>query len=492
MLEDNQNIFENKEKTKINKIKNQISNFFIVILGIVIVILIGFYVFSTIITNRPQFIYKNIINNIFNGAENIYKNNISLDKSKYISGNLVFNTNDEEYKILNDEQINYNFGVDLVNKKAEAEIILKENNNEIINVLTEVKNNNVYLFLNKLFNQTILIDEETLEKNNIDINSLFDEFNENSDILFIINEFQGITNSVLNELNYEVKEESLKINDSNVKVKRMDLVFNKENIKTIFQIYTNRILDNDKLMEKLSKFTNSSVDEIKNNLLSLRKEIELSEINEENTKVSVFLSGIFNNLIKISYEQDNKELISYTNYKNHKILKLDNLEIKVEEEKLSVISDNKIVITGVVKSLEKNNLELTFKTVEDNSVEGKIKYLQDKNNKTLDVEFKSSNLLNLKLKMINTKFNINEEINNLNINLEVDNTKYEITNKLTITNNRNIATKDVNEYVNYNNLTDNDINTITNNLSNALSNSKIGDLLNSTNDNEYNELESYS
>lgn len=488
MIENNTEPFTNQDVKK-HPIMDKISYFIYGVIIIIIFILIGLFINFKIFTQRPQFVYKNITNKIFENAKNIY-NNKKFDDKKYISGNVNFNTNNQNLKILNNEKLNYSFGWDLSNKKAEIDLKLEENNSKFLTLLGEVKNNNLYLQLNELYNKTILVDNTTLKNEyNINFDELFESLNnaktDSSDILFIIDEFHKISDNIINELEFEKTEEVININGKDVKTIRMDLPFNLKNQKIIGQTFTNKILGNKELLQKLSNVTKISVDELKNNLLSYRKEIDLLEESEEIMVLSINLQGLLNKIVKVSYNGEDNQYFSFVNTKDYKSIKCYDTLFEVIKKDLIIKENDKIIAKGIVNSFEFNNLDITFKSVSGDNVEGKIKYINNENDKTLVIEYNYSNQVIINVDFNNLEINENESSNELKIKLNINNEEYEIINKMSIVNNKEIATNNNAIFINVNDLTENDIYIIQKRLENKFSNSNLNTLFNTNNSEEY-------
>lgn len=457
----------------------------LIIIGIVIVLLIALGVNYLKSLSNPRTLFKNVCDTIFSETLNTLENLPNLNDMN--EGTIKFNTNIEDYSFLNSEVIDYTFGLDVSQKRLISSIKLTEDNKEIFNIEGNAYNNNVYINLNDLFSKNILIDDDTIKDNlGISINDIFEEINDVyneeyiNDYKYIVNSFKNLTNTVIDKINYSKEKETLNINEDNVKVNKIIINFDKENIDLIINTYVDGILNDNELIKRLVKLLDIEKEELIDNLNEL-KDYDDSDI-DESSKLVVYTKGILNEFVKVELVEDAEELISYVTYNDYKLLRYNDIEIEINNQKLVIKNDNEIIIKGSVNSLEKENVDISFEVLNSNT-KGNIVY-QKKNE---DIKLK----INLENTEENNKITIDIDIKETGdkeykINANVSTSFEDKTFNVTLENRNGIKglvleMPDTSNSINYKNITEEDIETIMDNLEKRLENTKIMDIINTNN-----------
>lgn len=459
----------------------------LIILSILIILLVALGVNYLINLNSPRTLFKKVSNTIFGETLNVL-DSIPASLNGMNEGTLKFNTNIEDYSFLNSEVIDYTFGLDVSQKRLLSSIKLTEDNKELFNIEGNVYNNNIYLNLNNLFSKNILIDEEVIKDNlGISINDIFNEINdvyseENiNDYKYIVNSFKNLTNAVIDKINYSKEKETLNINGDNIKVNKIIINFDKENTDLIINTYVDGILNDNELIKKLLKVFDVEKEELIDNLKEI-KDYDNSDI-DGTSKLVVYTKGLVNEIVKVELTEDTEELISYVNYNDYKLLRSDNIEIEINNQKLVIKKDNEIIINGEINSLEKDNIDINFEVLESNT-KGNIVYQKQNENIKVKINLdntKENNKITLDIDI--KKTGDNEYKINVNTLINLENKTFNVTLE-----NKNgikgmvLEVPDTDNSVNYKNITEEDLQTIMNNLEKRLENTKIMDLINSNNE----------
>lgn len=458
----------------------------LIIIGIVIILLIALGVNYLKGLSNPRTLFKNVNNTLFNETLNVL-DNVPSNLNGMNEGTIKFNTNIEDYSFLNSEVIDYTFGLDASQKRLISSIKLNEDNKEIFNIEGNVYNNNVYINLNDLFSKNILIDDDTIKDNlGISINDIFEEINDVyneeyiNDYKYIVNSFKNLTNTVIDKINYSKEKETLNINEDNVKVNKIIINFDKENIDLIINTYVDGILNDNELIKRLVKLLDIEKEELIDNLNEL-KDYDDSDI-DGSSKLVVYTKGLLNEFVKVELVEGAEELISYVTYNDYKLLRYNDIEIEINNQKLVIKNDNEIIIKGSVNSLEKDNIDISFETLNSNT-KGNVVY----QNKNEDIKIK----INLENTEENNKITFDIDIketdnNEYKINVNVSTSFEDKTFNVTLENRNGIKglvleIPDTSNSVNYKNITEEDIQTIIDNLEKRLENTKIMDIINTNN-----------
>ncbi len=465
----------------------------LIILSILIILLIALGVNYLINLNSPRTLFKKVSNTIFNETLDVL-DSIPTSLSGMSEGKIEFNTDIEDYSFLNSEVIDYTFGLDVSQKRLISNIKLTEDNKELFNIEGNVYNNNIYLNLNNLFSKNILIDEVTIKDNlGLSTNDIFNEINDVyneefiNDYKYIVNSFKNLTNDVIDKINYNKEKDTLNINGDNIKVNKIIINFDKENADLIINIYIDGILNDNELIKKLVKIFDVEKEELIDNLKEI-KDYDNSDI-DGTSKLVVYTKGLVNEIVKVELTEDTEELISYVNYNDYKLLRSDNIEIEINKQKLVIKKDNEIIINGDVNSLVKDNIDINFEVLDSNT-EGNIVYQKQNENIKLKINLEDNSENNkITLDIDTTKISSNEYITNINVLTNFDNKTFNVTleNKSGLKG-MVLEVPNVDNSVNYKNITEEDLQTIMNNLEKILENTKIMDVINSNNDSLNNEI----
>lgn len=459
------------------------------LVGVIIIILIGLFSHYMFTRRSPKALFINASNILFESFEMLDFE--GFDKSVKYSGNLSIKTNVEDVKeVINDFKLDYTYGFDVKNKLAEFETKVKEGNNDNLIVNANIKNDNIYLSLKDIYEKIILIDSNTIKENlGISINEIFETI-ENSntqieDIKYIAEELKEITSNTLTKLNYSKTREKIAINNKDISVTKNTLYLNEENLKLFFNSIVDEFLKNDKLLDKWATLVNVDKNDLKKELEEFKKTIEEAEASEfeDNSGISIYTTGLLGNVVKVSLESENEEVLYYINYKDYKAFYSENTIIEINNRNLSLIMNDKVVLEGTVNTLEDNKIDVVFNTTKDSEdliFKGSFKYNKSdkENNFDLNVEISEG----VEKRILSVVYTTKEESENV-INdsfvfkMNQDSNNIEIINKGKLSYGEKIATLNVNDNINYNNLTDSDFNNIMVNFEKKLENTPFGILM---------------
>lgn len=465
--------------------KSHKKSIILIILGSLIILLmyIGFNYLKK--TNEPKTLFIETSNMIFN--EVLEKlDSISINDTYLYDGKIDFNTNIEEYSLLNSEVIDYKYGMDTKDKKALANIKLTEDNKMLFDIEGNIKNNNVYFDLNDLYNKIIVIDNNFIKENiGISINELFDKINnvynkENiDDYKYVINKFKELTNDVINEINYAKDNTKVNINGSEVALKKVSVNFNKQNVDIIINTYVDGILNDKELLNKLVKVSEVEQDELINGLKKLKNYDD--SMLESNAKLEVYTMGLLNSIIKVSFVENGQTLLDYIDYRNYKLLLIDNLEIEIDNEELIVKQHKEVIAKGIVNSLDKDNIDINFEVI-NSDIKGSIVYQNKSDNNEIKISL--DNIyegMKINLLINDKKINDNEFSIDIKIGVIMDDKNIQINNYTKVSKNSNIDDINFNNAINYQELSEEDLENIMINIQNKLKDTKIIEFINSSN-----------
>ncbi len=424
---------ENKKKTKTtpkketvvktnefyNILDNDNNHLILKIISLILVILISVFAVYKLVISDSRFI---VSSNITKTYETIANNIVRLSKSEIFNSNynltgvLSLNTTNKKYKDLNDNLYNINLNIDKDNNNYDFNL----NIDNYLDASYLISNNNTYLKLNNIYDNTIKIDSSIINYDQ-NINNLF----KNYDLNKLNNSAKQIKNIINKYINnkYITKEK----NNNNT---TLIITLTKEEYSTILSKIIDEAKDNNSLINNLSSALNTSKENIINYLDKIVKNNLNNNFNE--IKIKINTEGLFYKTISYEILIDNKQVFNIN--LNDYTFKYDyNLTINFykEEKYKANINDNikltfneldyNIIDIDYIIDNNYGNIHFNKYNKQDNK-SGNISYsLVTKDNKTsvnFDYRFENYNQINLN-NIIDYK-NISEE-DYLNIENNINN-----------------------------------------------------------------------
>lgn len=407
------------------------------VIGVLIVLLGCLGVYYFFFKGTGQNVYYQAIDNVANH----FGNNIEIIQNNYakptkISGDISFDlkTNDSSLKdlanIINKLKIDVENTMDFSKGYIGSNYNVNYNNSDLIKLGTEVKDQDFFVSLGELYPKKIKISDFNASP----IITLVSDDTYNH----LMQEIATIIKNNLKEEYFSSEKETITYNNKEVNVTNHKLTFKNEEIYEFEYNVLDGMLNNEYITSSFSYILGISEKEVKTNLEEARDEVnpedyqDLFEDQDELREFNVYMDNskvlkveITSSESKLEFVLDNDYYNIYLNDENIGKLKINDEVIGYELSndsyslKLEIASDN---INGEINSGE-YVLTFNLKENKDNSVVGSL-VLSEENTST-------------KLAM--------------NINL-----KKETVN--------NVSIDDVKDYVELNDLTEEDYNTISENL----------------------------
>ena len=403
----------------------------LVILGILIVVGIVLGVLWFLNGGSTKNVYYQAIDNLASNAiTNINNIEQELDKPIGINANISANmtTSDSSMQtlasLLNKMNINMDMEMDYNNKVSNMTYDIKYNNGSLIKADLVLNNENAFLDLNNLYDKTIKL------PTNSEIDNIWQTYDFES-YKTVIKEMASILKVSLKEDYFTTRND--KINNINTKV--YVLTLSGKDMYNLEIDILNNMLKNQNLLSALNNLAGSDVKETLENIKSNVTETESAFISE------IYLNKITAKIEKMTFKVDNSAL------------EFD----KTGEDTFDIVLNNdgnKMIIGNAI--LKENNTTISLK---DTGVD-------------ITIEFKNENnaeIVNLNFEVYGTYMKLNlerqEENGKVGITLNDDNN-----NKLTLNvdyslkNISKVTSKNISNYVELDKMTDNDYNTIMQNL----------------------------
>lgn len=379
---------ENVSTTETNNITSKNSNKIIPIVAVILVVIAlfagGFYYYF----NKTDKIVTNVINKAFNKINDSIDEIENFDYNKdtaLVNGSLKIDTNIDGLEDLKNEKFDYTFGMDYKNKKLELGAALTEDETKVIDALLYLINDKAYVSLKDDYKKIINIDsqefdfDEIFKIENTDINK--------DDLKYISKEIKNILIDSIEMKKLTKSSSTIKLNGKSTKVTKISYNLNERNTKKLVENVIDNILDNDELLKKLSKISDTSVSDIEDALEDAKDE----DIEAVGT-LNLYTKGFTNEFAKLELINNDTKFGIINNSDNTVVYAKDddaNLEITVNEntkDKLSIdylYKESNAKVDGTIKI---TNKEIS-KSKNEGSIELSVNY--DKYKVNLDLDYKS-------------------------------------------------------------------------------------------------------
>lgn len=379
---------ENVSIPETNNITSKKGNKIIPIAAVVLVVVAlfagGFYYYF----NRTDKIVTNVINKAFNKINDSIDEIENFDYNKdtaLVNGSLKIDTNIDGLEDLKNEKFDYTFGMDYKNKKLELGAALTEDETKVIDALLYLINDKAYVSLKDDYKKIINIDSQEF-----DFDEIFKIENVNfnkDDLKYISKEIKNILIDSIEMKKLTKSSSTIKLNGKSTKVTKISYNLNERNTKKLVENVIDNILDNDELLKKLSKISDTSVSDIEDALEDAKDE----DIEAVGT-LNLYTKGFTNEFAKLELINNDTKFGIINNSDNTVVYAKDddaNLEITVNEntkDKLSIdylYKESNAKVDGTIKI---TNKEIS-KSKNEGSIELSVNY--DKYKVNLDLDYKS-------------------------------------------------------------------------------------------------------
>ena len=397
-----------------------------IVIGIIAVLLIAGGIYFYFFNNKDK-VVKNLINNAYDKLDSLFVRTGEdiEDESFLVNGDLIINTNIPKLEDLNGEKISYTFGTDYHNKKMEFGVGLQENGKSIFDITMYLLNNVLYVSFKDDFDKLVKVDID--EYDNIFTSAALGNLSE-SDIKYLIRVYRDVLIKSLKGKDFDKSSATIVLDGKNTKVNKLSYNLTSERRQQLINDFIYEALNDDMLLEILAKISDSSVDEIRNQL-------EMSKAD-----------GLYDDTGVVTFD-------IYTKGFGNSFVGMDIQGIV----KIRKNSDNVTVEAGM--GMEK--VTLTIKNISNENL------LVELNSNIEGAEFSGS--LNLNIKEVTR----NNYSGSVVFKLNSDGTELNITSNFTEVFGSNIADSDVTGAVDYEDLSNDDLERLYKNLETKIIDSNL-------------------
>ena len=317
----------------------------IIIMILLVLIIAGCAIYYFVLDNPQKLFlktYDNALSLIQNGNTEEYEQynyEYSLDLD------IISNNQEEQYiyDILNDLTFSGNIGYSKTDNQGSIILntLYKDNQLPSIQMLLELEENgNSYIYLKDLYSQVLKVESTSeLSEEDIDINS--------QDYQIVLNSFTKAVRETLENAKYT--KEYTKVDNENVKKITVNLD------KKLKETVITKLLNDEEFIESYANIYGITSEELTDSLNET-----LSNLNNDITKVSIYLSIFNNEFIKLEIDDGEKEQIELTKKENSYYFEYSENYTLVYQADLTI---NKLTEEEIDISLNIDNLEeeISFK-----------------------------------------------------------------------------------------------------------------------------------
>ena len=347
-----------------NDMKPKKGLIFPIVLLLVIALAVGgvYYYF-----NNKGRIVKSLINDAFEKFDGLtIDNGYNLEsQSVLISGDLSLNTNISELQDLNGEKLNYSFGLDYPNKKIEIGASLEEDGLNLIEAAMYLLDDTAYISLKDNYDKLIKIESAELS----DIFSVSNGLNlSQDDIDYIVKAYKKILIDSIDSRDFDKSSATIVLNGKDTKVTKLTYNLTGAKAQKLVNNIIYETMNDSKLLNILSKASGLSVDELKSQL-------EMSKIDglyddSEMISFDIYTKGFNNSFVGMDIQGIVKIRKNNDNVTIEAGLGVEKVSLVIKS-----INDDSCVVefnSNIGGEVIKGNLTLTSKEIEKNVYEGSV------------------------------------------------------------------------------------------------------------------------
>ncbi len=320
-------------------------------LGLIIFLMLIIMIITAGIVVAMKFCLKSPYEATVSKVFSMAKSNYDPSKSYRLSGLITLDTTDEALKVFNNYSIDYTTEVDPKTKNSLLKLNLNENNIPLIDLATYLTGDKLYIQSDKILQNVYYISNIV----NSDILNTEDE-------QYIINTTEKALKSAFKDEKATTEDITLAINGKSISAKNYYYKINSESLK---RIVTNivEVYENDsKAIQIMAKTSNEVTEANIKEALNELKEMEYSDIN---IKLGFYTQGILNDIIGFNLSQDNTKVVEYVFDNDYSLLTINGVSLSsgfIAETKkgvcnIKLVQDNEEqLIATITKINDKENV----------------------------------------------------------------------------------------------------------------------------------------
>ncbi len=339
-----------RKRFKMKKVFKVLFTWLLIALGIIALYFFGFKpLYNYLVNSKPRKVFENSIHYVNQKIKEEFEGIKFDDKVLFTDLNFKINSNLDDLDGISQYYLGFSYGADPVNRKYQETRYIRINGSTYGDQYIEV-DGKAYEHLIPMENyislgnvEDISEDDEFYNEVGEDLKYLSDFFNQDN-LYYFLDKQEEILLSLFEDGMFSKSSDEMDINGKTVKATRNTLKLNAVDYKRLHTKYIESILEDDKLVSIMAKFSNETVEEIRKELAEALKE----EVKEDYELVFNIYTSITNKVLGFDISEEGFRIAYvYTKDKNYAIhLNLTEDE-DCKEGKDCVVTNQEIIdITG--------------------------------------------------------------------------------------------------------------------------------------------------
>ena len=264
--------------------------FIIILILIIIAIAVGLFLGYKRLTSNPLSIYKKVINETYDLANNFLEENVKntmsinlKEEPLTINTSFTLDTNMEELKALKNYEYQLSIGVNPSKEQMNLSLGLSDDNENILSLLLAFLNDRAYMKSDELYSEVLDLGISELDFSELQIEEGFYTY---EDIDITLSKMKTILINSLDSDKFLTSEETINVNSKKIKAKKFTYLLDKENMERTINYIREEMIKDEELMEALSHIIGLSTSELED---ALTEEIDYS--NYEDIYINLYTNG---------------------------------------------------------------------------------------------------------------------------------------------------------------------------------------------------------
>ena len=264
--------------------------FIIILILIIIAIAVGLFLGYKRLTSNPLSIYKKVINETYDLANNFLEENVKntmsinlKEEPLTIHTSFTLDTNMEELKALKNYEYQLSIGVNPSKEQMNLSLGLSDDNENILSLLLAFLNDRAYMKSDELYSEVLDLGISELDFSELQIEEGFYTY---EDIDITLSKMKTILINSLDSDKFLTSEETINVNSKKIKAKKFTYLLDKENMERTINYIREEMIKDEELMEAFSHIIGLSTSELED---ALTEEIDYS--NYEDIYINLYTNG---------------------------------------------------------------------------------------------------------------------------------------------------------------------------------------------------------
>ena len=264
--------------------------FIIILILIIVAIAVSLFLGYKRLTSNPLSIYKKVINETYDLANNFLEENVKntmsvnlKEEPLTINTSFTLDTNMEELKALKNYEYQLSMGVNPSKEQMNLSLGLSDDNENILSLLLAFLNDRAYMKSDELYSEVLDLGISELDFSELQIEEGFYTY---EDIDITLSKMKTILINSLDSDKFLTSEETINVNSKKIKAKKFTYLLDKENMERTINYIREEMIKDEELMEALSHIIGLSTSELED---ALTEEIDYS--NYEDIYINLYTNG---------------------------------------------------------------------------------------------------------------------------------------------------------------------------------------------------------